>query len=220
MARPTRYSRWDGSQNPLGPELPIDEMADQLAEDVLDGWGIDNALRRMLQEGMGGQFDGLRAIRERIRRLRQQQAARTGQPDPLGEFRDRLDRIKQTELSNLAADTSEEARFAELDLETLPDNIAGQIRQLREYDWTSPEARDEFERLLDDVRRQVLDASFRQVSESMQNMSPEELGRLKDMMADLNALMEARTQGLGPSQAQFDEFMARHGEFFPENPQT
>ena len=220
MARPARYSRWDGSQNPLGPELPIDELADQLAEDVLDGWGIDNALRRMLQEGMQGRFEGLRALRERIRRLREEQASRTGRPDPLGEFRERLSEIKETERTSLAADNSEEARFAELDLETLPDNIASQIRQLREYDWSSPEAREAFEQLLDDVRRQMLDASFRQISEAMQNIGPEELERLKDMMADLNALMEARAQDLGPSQEQFDDFMARHGDFFPEQPKT
>lgn len=220
MARPARYSRWDGTQNPLGPGLPVDELADQLAEDVLDGWGIDNALRRMLQEGMGGRFDGLREIRERIRRLRQEQASRAGSPDPLGEYRERLDEIKATELTALADDPSEDARFAELDLATLPDNMADQIRRLREYDWASPEAREAFEALVDDVRRQMLDASFRQISESMQSMGPEDLARLKDMIADLNVLMEARAQGQGPSQAQFEDFMAAHGEFFPENPQT
>lgn len=220
MPRPARYSRWDGTQNPLGPELPVDELADRLAEDVLDGWGIDNALRRMLQEGMDGRFEGLRDIRERIRRLREEQASRAGRPDPLAEFRDRLEQIKADEYAVLADDPSEEARFAELELETLPDNMANQIRQLREYDWASNEAREGFEELLDEIRRQMLDASFRQVSESMQNLSPEELARLKDMMADLNSLMEARAQGMGPSQEQFDEFMARHGDFFPENPQT
>ncbi len=220
MPRPARYSRWDGTQNPFGPDLPIDDLADQLAEDVLDGWGIDNALRRMLQEGMSGRFEGLREIRERIRRLREDQAARTGRPDPLADFRQRLEDIKATEFAALAADPAEEARFAELDLETLPDNMADQIRQLREYEWTSSEARESFEELLDEVRRQILDASFRQMSQSMQEISPEDLARLKDMMADLNGLMEARAQGLGPSQDQFNDFMARHGEFFPENPQT
>jgi uncharacterized protein with von Willebrand factor type A (vWA) domain len=220
MARPARYSRWDGTQNPFGPDLPIDELADQLAEDVLDGWGIDNALRRMLQDGMRDRFDGLRQIRERIQRMREEQARRTGRPDPLAEFREKLEHIKDTERAALADDTSEEARFAELELDTLADNMSAQIRQLREYDWASPDAREEFEALLDDIRRQMLDASFRQISESMKEMSPEELARLKDMMADLNSLMEARAQGLGPSQEQFEEFMARHGGFFPENPQT
>ncbi|MFP5333198.1 MAG: vWA domain-containing protein, partial [Acidimicrobiia bacterium] len=220
MSRPARYSRWDGTQNPLGPELPIDELADQLAEDVLDGWGIDNALRRMLNEGMQGRFAGLAQMRERLRRLREEQARRTGRPDPLGEFRERLSRIEATERAQLAGDPSDEARFAELELDALADNMAARIRQLREYEWTSSEAREQFESLLDDIRRQVLDASFRQLSEGVQSLDPDELARLKDMLADLNALMDARAAGLGPSQEEFDQFMGRHGGFFPENPRT
>jgi uncharacterized protein with von Willebrand factor type A (vWA) domain len=220
MPRPARYSRWDGTQDPFGPELPIDELADRLAEDVLDGWGIDNALRRMMQNGMSGRFDGLADLRERIRRLREAQADRSGRPDPLQEFRQRLEEIKDAELEVLAADESEDARFAELEFETLPDNMASQIRHLREYEWRSEEARKGFEALLDDVRRQMLDSSFRQVSQAMQDLGPEDLARLKDMMADLNAMLDARAQGLGPSQEQFDEFIERHGEFFPENPAT
>src|SRR5690606_34777298 len=163
MSRPVRYSRWDGTQHPFGPDLPVDELADRLAEDVLDGWGIENAMRRLLQDGMSGRFDGLREMRDRIRRMRQEQAARMGRPDPLGEFRERLDEIKDTERAALAADPSEDARFAELEFETLPDNMANQIRQLREYEWSSPAAREGFSQLLDDVRRQMLDTSFRQI---------------------------------------------------------
>ncbi|HSJ28973.1 MAG TPA: hypothetical protein VLB67_12235 [Acidimicrobiia bacterium] len=220
MPPPARYSRWDGTQNPLGAELPVDELADRLAEDVLDGWGIDNALRRMLQSGMSGRFDGLRELRERVSRLREAQADRTGRPDPLGEFRDQLEAVKALEREVLEADPSEEARFAELELDTLPDNLASQLRHLREYDWRSGEAREGFEALLDEVRRQMLDSSFRQVSQAMQDLSPEQLARLKDMMADLNGLLEARAQGLGPGQDEFEEFMRRHGDFFPENPGT
>ena len=95
----SRYSRWDGTQNPFGADLPVDELSKQLAEDVLEGWGAENALRRMLQEGMEGRFDGLREMRERIRRLREQQASRAGRPDPLGEYRERLEQIKSTEPS-------------------------------------------------------------------------------------------------------------------------
>ena len=76
----SRYSRWDGTQNPLGADLPVDELAKQLAEDVLEGWGAENALRRMLQEGMDGRFDGRREMRERIRRLRESASSRSRRP--------------------------------------------------------------------------------------------------------------------------------------------
>ena len=216
----SRYSRWDGTQNPFGPNLPVDDLAARLAEDVLEGWGVDNALRRMLRDGMDGEFDGLRQIQERIRRMREEQTRHGGRPDPLAEYRERLEEIKATERASLSTDASDDARFAELTLDALPSNAASQVRELREYDWSSNDARSQFEEMLEDLRRDMLDASFRQLSEGMQNLTPEDLQAVKDMLADLNAMMEQRAQGLGPSQEQFDDFMAKHGEHFPENPQT
>jgi uncharacterized protein with von Willebrand factor type A (vWA) domain len=213
-----RYSQWDGTQDPFGAELPVEELADRLAEDVLDGWGIDNSLRRLLDEGMEGRFDGLRRLRERLERMRQARAG--GRPDPLAEIRERLAGAERMERETLAADPSEEARYAELDLDTLPDNAAQRIQALREYQWRSDEARQAFDDLLEDLRRQMMDASFRRMTEGLQNLGPEQMGRVKDMLADLNAMMDQRANGLGPSQDQFDEFMRRHGDFFPENPQT
>ncbi|MGH8874889.1 MAG: vWA domain-containing protein, partial [Acidimicrobiia bacterium] len=83
-----------------------------------------------------------------------------------------------------------------------------------------PEAREAFELLLDEIRRQMLEAPFGRVSGAMRSPSPEDLARPKDMLADLNRLLDQRIQGTGPSQERFDEFMAHHGDFFPENPQT
>jgi uncharacterized protein with von Willebrand factor type A (vWA) domain len=215
-----RYSRWDGSQDPLGAELPIDELADRLAEDVLDGWGIDNSLRRLLENGMDGRFDGLRQLRERLERMRQAQRERTGRPDPLAAAKRKLSEIEDLERTALAQDPGEEARFTELELDTLPDNTAARIRALRDHEWRSQDAREKFDELLDELRRDMLDASFRQMTEGMQSLTPEDMERVKDMLADLNAMMEQRANGLGPSQQQFDDFMAKHGEFFPENPKT
>ncbi|MDH4115767.1 MAG: hypothetical protein OEX04_03485 [Acidimicrobiia bacterium] len=214
----SRYSRWDGSQDPFGADLPVDDLADQLAEDVLDGWGIDAGLRRLLEQGMEGRFDGLRALRERLDRMRQDRTA--GRPDPFADIRPALEEVEGLEREALAADPSEEARFAELDLDTLPDNTAARIRELRDHEWRSSEARERFEKILDDLRRQMLDASFRNIADGMQEMSGDDMAAVKDMLSDLNNLMEQRRQGMGPSQEQFEEFMNRHGEFFPENPRT
>ena len=215
----SRYSRWDGTQNPFGPDLPVDDLTEQLAEDVLEGWGVDNALQRVLRNGMEGQFDGLRQLQERIRRLRDQQKS-SGRPDPLAEYRERLEEAKATELEELADDPSEDARFAELTLDALPKSAASQVRELREYDWKSPRARQQFEQILEDLSRDMLDASFRQLSDGMQSLTEEDLQAVKDMLADLNTMMDQRAQGLGPSQEQFDDFMAKHGAHFPENPAT
>ena len=51
----------------------------------------------------------------------------------------------------------------------------------------------------------------------MSNMSPEDMQRMKDMMAELNQMLEQRQRGEEPD---FDGFMERYGDFFPENPQN
>jgi uncharacterized protein with von Willebrand factor type A (vWA) domain len=200
--------------------VPTDQVVDRLTEDVLDGWGVENALRRLLEEGLEDRFEGLRSLRQRLARLRENRARRAGRPDPLSDVRKRLEEIENLERQALAADPSEEARFAELDLDTLPDNTAARIRQLREHQWWSSEARERFESLLDDLRRQMLDASFRNLTEGLQGLTEEDLARIKDMLAELNEMLEQRAAGLGPSQERFDEFMSQYGDFFPENPQT
>jgi uncharacterized protein with von Willebrand factor type A (vWA) domain len=40
---------------------------------------------------------------------------------------------------------------------------------------------------------------------------------MKDMMAELNQMLEQRQRGEEPD---FEGFMERYGDFFPENPQT
>jgi uncharacterized protein with von Willebrand factor type A (vWA) domain len=216
----SRYSRWDGSQDPFGPDLPVDALAERLSEDVLDGWGIDHALRRLLQDGMEGRFDGLRRIRERIEQIRRSRQERMGAPDPLAGVRQRLDEITATELRALAGDESEDARFAELALHALPENAADRIRHLREHAWRSPEAGEAFAELLDDLQRQALDTAFRRLADGVGALTDEDRRRLGDMIADLNDMLEERARGLGPSQERFDEFMRRHGGFFPEAPAT
>ncbi|MDH3307477.1 MAG: hypothetical protein OEO77_08185, partial [Acidimicrobiia bacterium] len=197
-----------------------DELVAQLSEDILDGWSPDASLLRMLREGVPGRFSGLDALKERLRRLRAEQESRGRLDGPLDEVRQRLTEVLDIERLELAADDRPDARFQELVLEALPDSPAQAINELRGYDFASEAAREAFESLLADLRRQVMDASFRQISEALQDPSPEDMRRLKDMLADLNGLLDERSEGTGPSQAAFDEFMARHGDFFPEAPET
>jgi uncharacterized protein with von Willebrand factor type A (vWA) domain len=51
----------------------------------------------------------------------------------------------------------------------------------------------------------------------MQNMTPEDMARMKDMMAALNEMLEKHQRGEDPG---FEEFMEEFGDFFPENPET
>ena len=215
-----RYSRWDGTQNPFGADLPTDEIVSRMNEDLLDGWSPDASLRRLLEQGMPGEFSGLEALRERLARLREAAAERGQLPQPLAEARQRLEEIKRKEQESLEHSDDPEAPFKAVAMDALPDSVAQAINELRNYEFNSPEAAEKFEELLSDIRKAMLEQNFQRVSDAMTNPSEEDMARLKDMMADLNRLMDQRQAGTGPSQDEFDAFMERHGDFFPENPKN
>jgi len=54
-----------------------------------------------------------------------------------------------------------------------------------------------------------------QMAGAVENMTPEDMARMKDMFAELNHMLEQRQRGEEPD---FDGFMERFGDFFPENP--
>jgi uncharacterized protein with von Willebrand factor type A (vWA) domain len=102
-------------------------------------------------------------------------------------------------------------------LDMMPEDLAGLVRELQSYDFESQEAKERFEEMLDKLRQQMMQQVVDQMSEGMQNMTPEDMARMKDMMAALNQMIEKREQGEDP---EFEKFMEEFGDFFPENPQT
>lgn len=218
--RAYRYSRWDGTQDPFDAELSVDDVVAEFADDLIDGYGAEGALRRMMEGGVPGQFGGLRDLRRRLQDLREAQERRGGLDDVFADVKERLERIKDIERTELSINDGEDARFKELALDALPASPAGQVQELRNYDFESSAAAEEFAELLDELRTQMLEQQFRSMSDAMGNVSEEDMARVKDMVADLNRLLEQREAGTGPSQEEFDAFMEAHGEFFPENPRN
>lgn len=215
-----RYRAWDGSQDPLGGDLPIDDVVGQLSEYLLDGQSPDEALRRLLRDGLPGEFSGLEALRERIANLRRAAAERVGADSPLAEVRRRLDEIVDLERLELSSVETDDARFREVMLDALADSTAQAINELRDYEFASAAATEAFEELLADLRKDVMDRMFRSMADAMASPSPEDMAALKDMIASLNELLSQRQAGTGPSDEEFDAFMDRHGQFFPENPKN
>jgi uncharacterized protein with von Willebrand factor type A (vWA) domain len=97
-------------------------------------------------------------------------------------------------------------------LDELPPDVGGRIRGLEEYDFMEPAARERFDALLERLRRQVLDQFFSGLSDSIKSTTPEELAANREMVRDLNRLLEERLAGGDPDPA---EFLAKHGGFFP-----
>jgi uncharacterized protein with von Willebrand factor type A (vWA) domain len=186
-----------------------------MAEQLLSGAGADRALSRLLRQGMRGRFTGLDALRSRLRQAMRREQERLDLDGPLEEVRERLDRILETERRTLSFRAEDDARLREQALDSLPPDPAGAIRELRDYRFVDPDAQREFDELLDWLERQVLGSYFRNLTEGMRNLGPEELARFKDMLAELNAMIEARARG---EDVDFDGFMQRYGDFFPDHP--
>src|SRR5438309_1270681 len=65
-----RYSRWDGTQEPLGPEISAGDLLEEMSGELLSGHGLDRAMSRLMRQGMHGRFNGLDALRNRLRRFK------------------------------------------------------------------------------------------------------------------------------------------------------
>ena len=97
-------------------------------------------------------------------------------------------------------------------LDKLPEDIPGQIKSLSEYDFMDDEAREKFNELVDSLQQQMMQQFFQGMQQSLQNMTPEDIAKMREMMRDLNKMLRERQEGREPD---FDSFMQKHGEYFP-----
>jgi uncharacterized protein with von Willebrand factor type A (vWA) domain len=234
MASRFTYSAWDGTQK--GFDFDADSLFDELTDDLLYHGDVNAALRRMMQQGMtdrnGEQIQGLRELMRQLREQRQQRLENNDLGGVYQEIADALDDVIDEErhaIENATADAersgderrAQNARDAAAErnfrLDMMPSDLAGKVRELSEYDFESNEARQRFEELMDQLRQQLMQQAVDQMSSAMQNMSPEDMARMKDMMAALNDMIEKHERGEDPG---FEQFMEQYGDFFPENPQT
>ncbi len=228
------YSRWDGTQK--GFELDADGLLDSLTDDLLYHGDVNSALRRLMQEGLqdlnGERIAGLREMMEKLRARRQEIEDRGDLGGVYGEIADELNDIVDDERHAVENYTTEaknsgDERRAELAtqaaldrnfrLDMLPADLAGKISELQHYDFQSKEAQMRFERLLDKLRQQLMQQNLDQMSGAVQNMTAADMQRMKDMLSELNNMLERRQRGKNP---QFENFMHNFGDFFPENPKT
>jgi uncharacterized protein with von Willebrand factor type A (vWA) domain len=97
-------------------------------------------------------------------------------------------------------------------LDKLPEDIPGQIKGLSEYDFMDEEAREKFKELMDSLQQQMMNQFFQGMQQSLQNMTPEDITKMREMIRDLNKMLRERQEGKEPD---FDAFMQKHGQYFP-----
>src|SRR5918998_2333077 len=152
-----RYGSWRGGPDPLAPPYDVRAAVDKIGADLLSAGSLRDSLRELLQRGLDGR-GGLDRLAERIRRLRAEARRRGDLGGTLDQVRAALDQALAAERETLAGTEGDDARFAELELDTVPDDVAGAVRALEPYQWQSDEARATYQSILDMLRREVLDA--------------------------------------------------------------
>jgi len=135
-----------------------------------------------------------------------QQGASGSQPDQSGEGNDDLTPEQKRKMLEMIAKRKQDY------LDKLPKDIPGQIKGLSEYDFMDDQAREKFQELLDSLQQQMMQQFFQGMQQSLRNMTPEDIAKMREMIRDLNQMLRDRQQGLEPD---FDSFMQKHGEYFP-----
>lgn len=233
MASRFRYSAWDGTQ--VVTDLDADDLLGELADDVLYNGDLNAALRRLLRDGfedpLGDHVEGLRELMEKLRQRRREFLESHDPSGILADIEERLDDVVRTEQQGIerrrrdaedgrsqpGAPDAETLAEREQDLHMMPDSAGERLRALQSYDFVDSQAAQKFADLVDELRRQVMEQFGSDLTQGLANMSPEQLQRSKDMMAELNQMLRDRAEGREPD---FDGFMQRYGDFFPENPRN
>ncbi len=126
---------------------------------------------------------------------------------PSGLTDDEMERLKEALRQRL------ERKHEQID--QLPEDAAGQVRDLQEYEFENEEARRQYEELLEQLKQSMMNRFFQDMSQAMQDTSPEDMERMRQMLQDLNEMLERQQRGEDP---RFDEFMDQYGDMFGDDP--
>ncbi len=242
----TRYTRWDGTQllNPVDANDLMNAMSEELIRDGDLMNALRRLFWEGVERPDGERMPGLRELMNRLRQERQQQLGRYDLGSILDDIREQIKEIVETERAGIQrrldeAGSRQQAETEDSDdaldedslrqilesmaakkrdqLDALPSDPAGAIRGLQEYDFLDPNARAKFEELVAQLQQQIMQQTFQGMQQALSEMTPEQVASMRQMMQDLNEMLEAQARGETP---QFNEFMHKWGHFFGPDVQT
>ncbi|GAA0588654.1 VWA domain-containing protein [Kribbella sandramycini] len=213
------YGPWHDGPDPLAAPVDLRDALDEIGREVMNGSSPRSALEELLRRGTR-RTQGLDDLTRRLWERRREIERRHNLDGTLRNVQRLLDEALAAERRELFPNPSDDARFREAQLDALPSGTAAAVRELASYDWQSAEGRQKFEQIRELLGRELLGSRFEGMKEALQQTTPADVERVNEMLADLNALLAAHAQGRGEVPELFAEFMAKHGEFFPENPRN
>ncbi len=211
-----RYGAWRDGPDPLAPPYDVRAAVDEVGERVLAGDSLRDVLRDLVRRGpRDGR--GLDELRDRARRLRREALRRGNLDGAVTRAQQLLDQALAAERDELSRRGDDEAaRFNAAILDNLPRSTSRAVEELSSYSWASSEAQALYQQILDGLRREVVSQRFAGMKQALESG---DFSGVSEMVSDLNDLLSRHARGEDTSDA-FQRFMAKHGEFFPENPKN
>ncbi|WP_236572211.1 vWA domain-containing protein [Janibacter melonis] len=216
----SRYGRYTGGPDPLAPPVDLGDALQAIGEDVMAGSSPERAMREYLRRGSVDQR-GLDDLARRVAERRRELLEETDLGGTLAEIAELLESAVLAERGQLARDVDmddTDRAFAQMRLDGLPDSPAAAVSELSDYEWRSPQARADFERIKDLLGREMLDQRFAGMKQALEGATEQDRQQVQEMLDDLGELLDKHAQGADTEQ-DFADFMAKHGDFFPEDPQ-
>lgn len=212
----SRYRRYTGGPDPLAPPVDLSDALHAVARDVMEGYSPEQALQEYLRRE--GYDDLLRQLAERRRELLE----RHNLTGTLTQVKKLLDDAVLAERGQLARDVmmdDTDRSLRELQMTNLPESTAAAVSELSDYDWQSADAREKFESIKDLLGREILEQRFAGMKQMLQGATDEDRAQISEMLRDLNELL-GKHRRQADTEQDFLDFMAKHGDQFPENPQN
>ena len=232
-----RFAQWDGSQEAgVGADEVLGEMVDDLMAYGDLRWAMRNLLSRGMSVPEGGHRQGLRDILKSLRDRKRTQLERFNLSGLFKDIERKLDDILNMESETIDQwlrqnQTPEEDAFPNQVLEQiaqknrktldeLPEDAAGKMQQLQDYEFLNPEAQKAYLKLLNELRQAMTQTFFNDIEKMVNKMSPGDMQRMKEMLRALNELMAMKAKGVDPDvlQSHFRNFMGKFGDMFGADP--
>ncbi len=237
-----RYSEWDGTQNI--PELDKDDLMDELAKGLMQDGNLSYSLWKMQRQGFQGQgrrLPGLQELLQRLRRAKQRQLDKYSLSSIMDDIKQKLEDILKTERDGIqkkiddakqkadkgSPDVSPEVgqrllkRMQDMaksnleKLDNLPQDVGGRIKDLLNYDFMDENAHQQFNELMEMLKRHAAEQYTRELTQQIKNMDPTQMAALRNLIEAINQMLEQRLRGEEPD---FEKFMQQYGQFFGPNP--
>jgi uncharacterized protein with von Willebrand factor type A (vWA) domain len=206
LAEALRMMQRNGITDRVGRRLPsLQELIQRLRQrrqEHLKKYKLNSMMediRKRLDDIISKERQG---IQHRLDEARQKTSDGSGNLDP--EMQKKL-------LQNLEERASQNTEK----LDGLPRDVGGKIKELNQYDFMDGEARQQFQELMEMLKRSTMSSYAKEMTQRLKSMDADSLAAMRHFMEAINQMLEARRRGEEPD---FEGFMKQFGDFFGDNP--